>query len=240
MEAFSSGLGASRVTQTKRVWASHWGSAFPSCLSSSLWTEVVMRVPGEQVNQKNPHALLQQWKIEQDCYYPRSLLLPSWCSCVSLWPSFIILIITASHTESCHWRRIGRFYQTLMFERFRAFIYHELLFLNNKGRCCKQREEHWASHFIIRGGRARFTPFSGPYPLNTWSRGVLLPSETNFTWQRETSVRSARACWFLRNVPNENGGVSILSGSLCRANFQPLSQKGLGDTEEGGGLLTWA
>lgn len=38
-------------------------------------------------------------------------------------------------------------------------------------------------------------------------------------------------------MPTENGGVSILSGSLCRANFQPLSQKGLGDTEERGGAF---
>lgn len=98
----------------------------------------------------------------------------------------------------------------------------------------KQREEQRASHFTIRGGRARFLHFQ---VLIHWilEVGAFSYRQTNFTWQPETSVHSARACWFLRNVPTENGGVRIFSGSLCRANFQPLSQKSLGDMEEGGG-----
>lgn len=70
-----------------------------------------------------------------------------------------------------------------------------------------------------RRAESMIPPFSGPFPLNTWSRGVLLPSEINSTWQHETFIRSARACWLFSNVPTENSGGRIFSGSLCRAIF---------------------
>lgn len=81
------------------------------------------------------------------------------------------------------------------------------------------------------GGRSANPPFSGPYPLNTWSRGFSYHEIPYMIYMVENMkhFNCAHACWFLHNVPTENDDVRIISCSLCRAITQPLCQKGLGD-----------
>lgn len=127
-----------------------------------------------------------------------SFLVPSWCLYISITKlyinvSIIIFSVSAPHMESCHWCRISRFTKHWC---LRTVLSIYLLFwfglvwfgfLHTKGRWCKQREEIESLSLHHQGWQSTIPPFSGPFPLNTWSRGILLPSETNFTWQMRRS-----------------------------------------------------
>lgn len=165
-------------------------------------------------------------------FFPCPLMVLVRVSMAKLYINVSIIIIifyaSASRKESCHWCRISRFYQTLMFEKgpenlfivglFIFLMFCFVCFFAQKGKKMQtERLESLSLHH--QGWQSAIPPFSGPFPLNTWSRGFLLPSESNFTWPHETFIHSARACWLLSNVPTENGGVRIFSGPLCRAIF---------------------
>lgn len=77
------------------------------------------------------------------------------------------------------------------------------------------------------GGRSMNPPFSGPYLLNTWSRGFSYHEIPYMIYMVENMkhFNCAHACWFLHYVPTESDDVRIISYSLCRAFSPPLCQK---------------
>lgn len=116
---------------------------------------------------------------------------------------------------------------------FGILFFYFLFFFIKKGRQCKQTEEQKNPLTSPSGGRSTNPPFSGPYLLNTWSRGFSYHEIPYMIYMVENMkhFNCAHACWFLHNVPTESDDVRIISCSLCRAISQPLCQKGLGDTE---------
>ena len=128
--------------------------------------------------------------------------------------------------SSCYWPRIARLCETMVFVFTNLLIW---IFFKEKKKWREDNANRQRSKNPLTspsGERSAIPPFSGPYLLNTWSRGFSYHEIAYMIYMVENMehFNCAHAC-FLHNVPTESDDVRIISCSLCRAISQPLCWK---------------